>query len=397
MSHDLSNCSWCTRVIHENQHKDQFGAVVQPIYQTSTFRFDNCDIGGARFAGIDRGYKYTRLGNPSNANLEGKIAALENAEAGVTAASGMGAIAATVLTILKAGDHLISDNTLYGCTVDLFENELRKFGVEVDFIDCAIPGNIKSHLKPNTKIVYFETPANPTLKIIDIERAAQEAHSQPGVYVIADNTFSTPIITRPIDFGVDIVVQSVTKFINGHTDVVGGIVCGKQDMMRKIMDQGIKDITGSVMSAHDAWLVVRGLQTLDLRLNRCCENAQKVAEFLVQQPQVSKVYYPGLPQHPGYEIAKKQMKLFGAMISFELKGGFEAGKKLLNNLHLLTLAVSLGGCESLIQHPASMTHAGVPKEEREAAGLTDNLIRLSVGIEGIDDILADLKQGLALL
>nr|1E5E_A Chain A, METHIONINE GAMMA-LYASE [Trichomonas vaginalis G3]1E5E_B Chain B, METHIONINE GAMMA-LYASE [Trichomonas vaginalis G3]1E5F_A Chain A, METHIONINE GAMMA-LYASE [Trichomonas vaginalis G3]1E5F_B Chain B, METHIONINE GAMMA-LYASE [Trichomonas vaginalis G3] len=383
-----------TACIHANPQKDQFGAAIPPIYQTSTFVFDNCQQGGNRFAGQESGYIYTRLGNPTVSNLEGKIAFLEKTEACVATSSGMGAIAATVLTILKAGDHLISDECLYGCTHALFEHALTKFGIQVDFINTAIPGEVKKHMKPNTKIVYFETPANPTLKIIDMERVCKDAHSQEGVLVIADNTFCSPMITNPVDFGVDVVVHSATKYINGHTDVVAGLICGKADLLQQIRMVGIKDITGSVISPHDAWLITRGLSTLNIRMKAESENAMKVAEYLKSHPAVEKVYYPGFEDHEGHDIAKKQMRMYGSMITFILKSGFEGAKKLLDNLKLITLAVSLGGCESLIQHPASMTHAVVPKEEREAAGITDGMIRLSVGIEDADELIADFKQGL---
>ena len=380
--------------VHGAHFKDSYGAAVQPIYQTSTFVFDNCEQGGNRFAGKESGYIYTRLGNPTTCHLEEKIAALEGAEACAATSSGMGAIASTVLTILKAGDHMIADDTLYGCTHALFEHGVTKFGVEVDFINTAIPGEIKKHMKPNTKIVYFETPANPTLKIIDLDRAVAEAHSQEGVLCIVDNTFCSPIIQQPLKHGVDIVVHSATKYINGHSDVVAGVICGKADMISRIKMSGIKDLTGAVLSPHDAWLIIRGLNTLHLRVKQESENAMKVAHFLKDHPAVEKVLYPGLEEHEGYEIAKKQMKYFGSMMTFELKGGLEAGKKLLDNLQMITLAVSLGGCESLIQHPASMTHACVPKEEREDAGITDGMIRLSVGVEDAEDLIADLKQSL---
>ena len=388
---DMKMSSMC---IHAGHAKDSFGAAVAPIYQTSTFIFDNCEQGGNRFAGKESGYIYTRLGNPTTCLLEEKLAGLEGAEACAATSSGMGAIASTVLTILKAGDHVIADDTLYGCTHALFESGLTKFGIDVDFINTAIPGEIKKHMKPNTKIVYFETPANPTLKIIDIDRAAAEAHSQEGVYCIVDNTFCSPIIQQPLKHGVDIVVHSATKYINGHSDVVAGIICGKADMINRIKMSGIKDLTGSVLSPHDAWLIIRGLNTLSIRIKEESANAMKVAHFLKDHPAVEKVLYPGLEDHEGYEIAKRQMKYFGSMMTFELKGGLEAGKKLLDNLKMITLAVSLGGCESLIQHPASMTHACVPKEEREEAGITDGMIRLSVGIEDADDLIADLKQSL---
>jgi len=386
--------AWATRCIHSNPQHDQFGAVIAPLYQTSTFEFKDCEQGGNRFAGKEDGFMYTRLGNPTIANLEGKIAALEGAEAGACVGSGMGAIASTVWTFLSAGDHMISDDTLYGCTVSLFTHHLRRMGIEVDLIDTSIPGEVQKHLKKNTKIVYCETPANPTLKCVDLERVAKEAHSQPGVLVVCDNTFCTALVQRPLQHGVDIVVNSMTKFYNGHTDVVAGVICGKKEHIAKIKAEGIKDITGSVMSPHDAWLVVRGLSTLELRVSRCSENAEKIAHFLKDHPKVAHVYYPGLKDHPTHDIACKQMDKFGAMITFELKGGHDAGVALLNHVKLMTLAVSLGGCETLIQHPASMTHACVPKEEREAAGITDGMIRVSIGIENADDLIADFKQAL---
>ena len=392
MSHVQSDKT-ATLVIHANPQKDQYGAIIMPIYQTSTFVFDNCDQGGNRFAGKEPGFMYTRIGNPSIVALEGKVAALEHAEDCAAAASGMGAIAATLWTILKAGDHMISDDCLYGCTHELFEKQFTKFGVDVEFMDTSDTENVKKHMKPNTRVIYFETPANPTMKMIDIQKIAEVAHSQEGVLCIVDNTFASPILCNPLDLGVDIVVHSGTKYINGHTDVVCGFSCGPKSIISKVKAEGIKDITGSVVSPHDAFLIMRGLMTLDLRVKKAAENAMKVARMLHDHPAVKKVYYPGLEDHPGHEIAAKQMKMFGSMISFDVDG-FEKAKAILDRCKLVSLAVSLGGCESLIQHPASMTHAGVPKEEREAAGLTDNLIRLSVGIEDVDDIIADLKQAL---
>ena len=392
MSHPTMEVA--SKCVHSGQVKDQYGAAITPIYQTSTFVFDNCNQGGARFAGKESGYIYTRLGNPTTTSLEQRVAALEGAEACAATSSGMGAISATIWTLLQAGGHLIADECLYGCTHSYFEHGLTKYGVEVDFINTAIPGEIKKHLKPNTKVVYFETPANPTMKIVDIERAVEEAHSQEGVTVVVDNTFCSPICQRPLEHGVDIVVHSATKYINGHSDVVAGLVCGKTDVINRIKMEGIKDFTGAVISPHDAWLISRGCMTLNIRVKQECQNAEKVAYFLREHPAVKNVLWPGFEDHPGHDIAKKQMNYYGSMMSFELKGGLEAGKKLLDNLHVITLAVSLGGCESLIQHPASMTHACVPKEEREAAGLTDGMIRLSVGIEDEKDLIADLKQSL---
>jgi methionine-gamma-lyase len=292
------------------------------------------------------------------------------------------------------GDHVVADNTLYGCTHSLLSHGFRKFGVEVTFIDASKPDAVRAAMKTNTKVVYFETPANPTLKVIDIRRVCEEAHAQEGVLVITDNTFASPIGTRPLEHGVDVVIHSVTKYLNGHADVIAGVVCGKKDFIRRVKMEGIKDMTGCVLSPNDAFLIQRGLMTLPLRVQRASENAMKVAEFLQSHPAVERVYYPGLKDHPGHDVAQKQMNFFGSVIAFELHSGFQGGIQLLNSLRVLVLAVSLGGCESLIQHPASMTHACIPRDERIEAGITDGMVRLSVGIENIEDIINDLKQGL---
>ncbi|OHS99110.1 Chain A, Methionine Gamma-Lyase [Tritrichomonas foetus] len=393
---DMDDMTFATKCIHGNPQHDQFGAVIPPIYQTTTFQFKNSDAGEKLFTGKEEGFFYSRMGNPTVANLEGKIAKLEGAEACCATSSGMGAISSTMLSLLKAGDHLIADETLYGCTLELF-HEIQKFGIEVTFIDMAIPGEVTKTLKPNTKMIYFETPANPTLKIVDIERVCKEAHAQEGILAVTDNTFCSPVVTNPIQFGVDVVIHSASKYLNGHSDVLAGVVCGKKCIIDQIRCHGLKIFTGSVLSAIDAFLIIRGLMTLELRVKMASQNAQQVAEFLDCHPAVEKIYYPGLKSHTDHEIAKKQMKTYGSMVTFELKKGLEGGKKFLNHLHILHLAVSLGGCESLIQHPASMTHACCTKEERRAAGVTDGMIRFSVGIEGVEDIIADLKQALDML
>jgi methionine-gamma-lyase len=365
-----------------------------PIYQSSTFVFDTCEQGGRRFAGEEGGYIYTRLGNPTTCACEDRIANLERAEAGALTSSGMGAITATMWTILKCGDHVVADQCLYGCMYKYFQSGLAKFGVSVTFIDTSVPGAVRAAMTSQTKVVYFETPANPTMKIVDIRRVSAEAHSQDGVLVICDNTFASPIITRPLEFGCDIVLHSVTKYLNGHTDVVAGVVCSTKKIIKRIKEEGIKDMTGAVLSPNDAFLVLRGLQTLETRIKVSCKNAIKVAEFLQGHPAVQNVYFPGLPDHPGHALAKTQMQYFGSVLSFELFSGLDGGRKMLNNLKICVLAVSLGGCETLIQHPASMTHACVPSEDRVAAGITDGLVRMSVGLEDVDDIIADLKQAL---
>ena len=383
-----------TTAIHSGTVKNLYGTLAVPIYQTSTFIFDSAEQGGKRFALEEAGYIYTRLGNPTTTVLEEKIAALEEGEAAVAMSSGMGAISSTLWTILKAGDHIVTDKTLYGCTFALMCHGLTRFGVEVSFVDTSNLEEVKNAMKENTRGVYLETPANPNLKIVDLEEISKIAHTNPNTLVVVDNTFATPYIQKPLKLGVDIVVHSVTKYLNGHGDVIAGLVVTNKALADQIRFIGLKDMTGAVLGPQDAYYIVRGMKTFEIRMERHCKNAKVVAEFLDKHPKIEKVYYPGLETHEGYNIVKKQMKDFGGMISFELKGGYEAGKTLLNNLKLCSLAVSLGDTETLIQHPASMTHSPYTKEEREAAGITDGLVRLSVGLENVEDIIADLEQGL---
>ena len=390
----MKKCGLGTTAIHAGTLKNLYGTLAMPIYQTSTFIFDSAEQGGRRFALEEAGYIYTRLGNPTTTVLENKIAVLEEGEAGVAMSSGMGAISSTLWTVLKAGDHIVTDKTLYGCTFALMNHGLTRFGVEVTFVDTSNLDEVKNAMKKNTRVVYLETPANPNLKIVDLEALSKIAHTNPNTLFIVDNTFATPYMQKPLKLGADIVVHSVTKYINGHGDVIAGLVVTNKELADQIRFVGLKDMTGAVLGPQDAYYIIRGKTTFEIRMERHCANAKKVVEFLNKHPKIEKVYYPGLETHPGYEIAKKQMKDFGAMISFELKGGFEAGKTLLNNLKLCSLAVSLGDTETLIQHPASMTHSPYTKEEREAAGITDGLVRLSVGLENVEDIIADLEQGL---
>ena len=391
---EIKKCGLGTTAIHAGTLKNLYGTLAMPIYQTSTFIFDSAEQGGRRFALEEAGYIYTRLGNPTTTVLEDKIAALEEGEAAVATSSGMGAISSTLWTILKAGDHIVTDKTLYGCTFALMCHGLTRFGIDVTFVDTSNLDEVKNAMKENTRVVYLETPANPNLKIVDIEALAKLAHTNPNTLVIVDNTFATPYMQKPLTLGADVVVHSVTKYINGHGDVIAGLVITNKALADQIRFVGLKDMTGAVLGPQDAYYIIRGMKTFEIRMERHCKNARKVVEFLNNHPKIEKVYYPGLETHPGYEIAKKQMKDFGAMISFELKGGFEAGKTLLNSLKLCSLAVSLGDTETLIQHPASMTHSPYTKEEREAAGITDGLVRLSVGLENVEDIIADLEQGL---
>ena len=391
---ETKKCGLGTTAIHAGTLKNLYGTLAMPIYQTSTFIFDSAEQGGRRFALEEAGYIYTRLGNPTTTVLENKIAALEEGEAAVATSSGMGAISSTLWTVLKAGDHVVTDKTLYGCTFALMCHGLTRFGIDVTFVDTSNLDEVKNAIKENTRVVYLETPANPNLKIVDLEALSKLAHTNPNTLVIVDNTFATPYMQKPLKLGADIVVHSVTKYINGHGDVIAGLVITNKELADQIRFVGLKDMTGAVLGPQDAYYIIRGMKTFEIRMERHCKNAKKVVEFLNKHPKIERVYYPGLETHPSHEIAKKQMRDFGAMISFELKGGFEAGKTLLNNLKLCSLAVSLGDTETLIQHPASMTHSPYTKEEREAAGITDGLVRLSVGLENVEDIIEDLEQGL---
>ena len=378
-----------TMSIHTGNHKNPFGALAVPIYQTSTFVFDSAE------QGEEEGYIYSRLGNPTTAVFEEKIAALEGGEAAVATSSGIGAITSTLWTLLKAGDHVIADKTLYGCTFAYLNHGVAKFGVEVDFIDTSDLELVRKTMKSNTRVVYLETPANPNMKVVDIKAVAEIAHTNPNTLVVVDNTFATPFCQRPLELGCDVVVHSVTKYLNGHGDVIAGVVISKKEIIDQVRLVGVKDMTGSVLGPTEAFYIIRGMKTFELRMRRHCENAMKVAEYLEAHDKIEKVYYPGLKSHDGYEVASKQMDAFGGILAFELKGGFEAGKTLLNNVKMAALAVSLGDAETLIQHPASMTHSPYTKEERLAAGITDGLVRLSVGLENIEDIIADLEYGLA--
>ena len=381
-----------TTVVHGNHEKNPNGALATPIFQTSTFVFDSAEQGGRRFAGQEGGYIYSRLGNPTTSVLEKKIALLEGGEDCVAFSSGMGAISATLLSVLSSGDHIVADNTLYGCTFSLITETMPRFGIESSVIDLTDEAAFKAAMRPDTKVVYFETIANPSMKVIDIEAVAAYAHKvAPGCLVIVDNTFATPLLVKPLELGADIVVHSATKYLNGHGDVIAGFSVSRGEIASKVRMVGLKDITGAVLGPQEAYLILRGLKTLKVRMDAICANTLKVVEFLQQAPQVSKVFFPGLPEHPNYETAKKELKQFGGMIAFEMRS-FEESKKVLNNVKLCVLAVSLGDCETLIQHPASMTHSMCTKEEIEAAGFSDRLIRFSVGLEDADDIIADLKQ-----
>ena len=394
---DLKAMGFATKAIHGGHVENTAGALITPIYQASTFTFESAEQGGRRFALEEDGYIYTRLGNPNSTQLEEKIALLEGTEAALAVGSGMGAITSAFWTVLKGGDHVIAGETLYGCTFAFLSHGLSRFGVDVSFVDMRNPENIRKEIRPNTRVVYLETPANPTMNIADIRSISEIAHEIEDCLVFVDNTYCTPYIQRPIELGADVVLHSATKYLNGHGDVIAGVVAGKKEFIDQVRLIGIKDMTGSVLSPFNAYLVCRGMKTLSIRMEKHCQNAQLVAEFLESHKAVDKVYYPGLKSFPQYDLAKKQMKLPGAMIAFELNGGVSAGRKLMNNVKLCSLAVSLGDTETLIQHPASMTHSPYTKEEREACGITDGLVRLSVGLEDAADIIADLEAVLDIL
>ena len=381
-----------TLQVHAGHKHDQFKSVIPPIYQTSTFAFEDADDGAACFAGENAGYIYTRLGNPTVRHLEDAVAALEGGFGGIACGSGMGAVTTVYMAFLGAGSHIVSTDAVYGASRSVLEKHFSRFGVESTFVDTSKPELIEAAIRPNTKVLYIETPANPTISISDLSVCAAIAHKH-GLKLVVDNTFCSPYLQQPLALGADIVLHSVTKFINGHADVVGGIIVTRTAEDHKLL-YNVMTSMGPNMDPHQAYLVIRGLKTLSLRMEKAQANAQKIAEYLEAHPSVAWVSYPGLKSHPQYALAQTQQKGPGAMISFGLKGGLEAGKKLMNNVKLAVLAVSLGGVETLIQHPASMTHAKVSHEAKLAAGITDDLVRYSVGIENVDDLIADLELGL---
>lgn len=394
MINDFNDKKFATKTIHGGDYSNEFGSLGIPIYQTSTFIFKDADEGARRFALEEEGFIYSRLGNPTNQAVEKKLALLEGAEAAVSCASGMGAITSSIWPFIKAGDHILACKTLYGCTF-AFLNEIKKFNVDVEFIDMTDLDEVKKSVKDNTRIIYLETPANPTLDVIDIEAIANIAKlNSPDTMVIADNTFATPFLQNPLKLGADIVVHSATKYLNGHGDVVAGFSAGSKELMTQVRLVGQKDFTGSVLSAHDAFLIYRGMKTLEIRMKKHIANAKKIVDFLVDHPKVKKVNYPGLENFKNHDVAKKQMNDFGAMVSFEVEGGLEAGKTIMNNVKLCSLAVSLGDAETLIEHPASMTHSTYTEEALKDAGIDPGLVRLSPGLEDGDDIIADLKQAM---
>ena len=389
---NVEKSGFSTKLIHAGEIDDQFGSATVPIYQTSTFSFSSAEEGAKCFSGDSDGYIYTRIGNPTIDALERQLAVLENGFGAIAVSSGMAAATTIYLSLLSSGDHIVSTDAIYGPARSVMEKQFVRFGFQATYINTTDIETIKAAIRPNTKVLYIETPANPTMDITDLVACAELVHEK-GILLVVDNTFCSPYLQNPLELGADIVFHSLTKFINGHADVVAGVIIAKEGAMYRQLRNMMINL-GCNMDPHQAYLVLRGVKTLSIRIDRAQESAQNVAEFLEQHPKIAWVKYPGLKSHPQYKLAKQQMKGSGSMISFGLKDGFHGAKTLMNNLHLAILAVSLGGVETLIQHPASMTHSKVSAADKQKAGITDELIRLSVGIEDVSDIINDLKQGL---
>ena len=399
---DLKNVDFETLIIHAGQEPDKaYGSLATPIYQTSTFCFETVEEGAAKFANQIPGFVYSRGGNPTTRAFELKCAAMEGGEDAVAAASGMGAVGSVMTAFLHPGDHAIFDTAVYGGTNYVATTNLPGMGVEVSRVDTGDLEAVKAAIRPNTKMIYFETPNNPMMKVTDVRAIKDIAGAD--IRVVVDGTFAPPPVQLVLQLGADIVLHSITKYINGHGDALGGVVIGRADDIRLIRANSVTKINGCPPSPFNSYLVLRGMKTLALRMKQHCASAMEIARYLEANPYVKAVYYPGLESHPQHELASRQMEngMYGGMISFELKddvkglSSFEAGKKLLNSLKIPAIAVSLGDPDSLIEHPASMTHANVSPEDRLAAGITDGLIRLSVGLESAKDLIADFEQAFA--
>jgi len=394
-SSDHPQHGFATRAIHFDYDPRQCeGALVPPIYLTSTFAFESTDQGMQRFAGESPGYIYSRVGNPTVALLESRLANLEGGAAALCTASGMGAITSAIYSMVQAGDEIVADQTLYGCTFGFFHHGLARLGVKVVMVDMTRPDQVAAAITPHTRLLFCESPTNPNMRLIDVAAIAEvgQAHCLP---LMVDNTYCTPYLQRPLELGASFVVHSATKYLGGHGDLLAGAVIGPKEDIQRMRFFGIKEMTGAVMSPFDAFLVMRGLKTLALRMQRHCASALALARFLAAHPAVARVSYPGLPDFPQYELAQRQMRLPGGMIALELKGGFDAGRAFMDALQLCTRAVSLGDAETLVQHPASMTHSTYTPEQQLAHGIRPGLVRLSVGLEDVEDLQADLEQALA--
>ena len=399
---DLKNVDFETLIIHAGQEPDKaYGSLATPIYQTSTFCFETVEEGAAKFANQIPGFVYSRGGNPTTRAFELKCAAMEGGEDAVAAASGMGAVGSVMTAFLHPGDHAIFDTAVYGGTNYVATTNLPGMGVEVSRVDTGDLEAVKAAIRPNTKMIYFETPNNPMMKVTDVRAIKDIAGAD--IRVVVDGTFAPPPVQHVLQLGADIVLHSITKYINGHGDALGGVVIGRADDIKLIRANSVTKINGCPPSPFNSYLVLRGMKTLALRMKQHCASAMEIARYLEANPYVKAVYYPGLESHPQHELASRQMEngMYGGMISFELKddvkglSSFAAGKKLLNSLKIPAIAVSLGDPDSLIEHPASMTHANVSPEDRLAAGITDGLIRLSVGLESAKDLIADFEQAFA--
>jgi len=389
-----SGQGFSTRAIHAGHDPQQYhGALNPPVYLNATYAFESTRQGQNRFLGEEPGYVYSRVGNPTETVLEQKLATLEGGEAALAVASGMGAITALTWSLVKPGDEIVADKTLYGCTFAFLTEGIKTFGVNPRFVDFTRPDELRQAINGNTRMLFFETPANPNMRVIDIAKVCEVAE-KTGAKVVVDNTYCTPYLQRPIESGADFVVHSLTKYLCGHGDVVAGAVIGSREEIQNIHYYGIKDMTGAVISPFDAYLVIRGLKTLEIRMDRHCQSAAKLAGAINQHPAVNRVHFPGLESHPQHELAKRQMRDFGGMIAFELKGGYDAGIRFMDSVQLAMRAVSLGDAETLVQHPASMTHITYPPEERLKHGISDGLVRLSVGLENLDDLMDDIMQAL---
>ncbi|XKE95952.1 methionine gamma-lyase [Metaplanococcus flavidus] len=389
---DKTRMSMETSVIHKgydsSKHHD---SLATPLYQTSTFSFATAEEGENRFAGNTDGNIYSRLGNPTVRVLEERMAEIEYGEGALAFGSGMASVSAILIYLTKANDHVLCSRGIYGCTFGLLEIMEEKYGITHDLVSMTTEGEIEAAIKPETVCIYVETPINPTMELVNLEAVIKVAKKH-GLRVVVDNTFCSPYLQNPLKMGADFVLHSATKYLNGHGDVIGGILVGKDGEEMQHLRMTVQKDVGGIMSPFDAWLLLRGLKTLHVRMDRHISNAEKVLFFLQQQPGVSKIFYPTDASHPQYELAQKQMKKGGGLISFELEGGKKEAQKFMNALGLIKIAVSLGDAETLIQHPASMTHAVVPETVRESMGITDSLLRLSIGLESSDDIIADLAE-----
>ncbi|WP_084246527.1 methionine gamma-lyase [Planomicrobium okeanokoites] len=389
---DKTRMSMETAVIHKgydsSKHHD---SLATPLYQTSTFSFATAEEGENRFAGNTDGNIYSRLGNPTVRVLEERMAEIEYGEGALAFGSGMASVSAILIYLTKANDHVLCSRGIYGCTFGLLEIMEEKYGITHDLVSMTTEAEIEAAIKPETVCIYVETPINPTMELVNLEAVIKVAKKH-GLRVVVDNTFCSPYLQNPLKMGADFVLHSATKYLNGHGDVIGGILVGKDGEEMQHLRMTVQKDVGGIMSPFDAWLLLRGLKTLHVRMDRHISNAEKVLFFLQQQPGVSKIFYPTDASHPQYELAQKQMKKGGGLISFELEGGKKEAQKFMNALGLIKIAVSLGDAETLIQHPASMTHAVVPETVRESMGITDSLLRLSIGLESSDDIIADLAE-----